>query len=85
MDATVDEDLEDTGLGKKGGGILRSHQKKFFGTIPYFLVIADYEKAFLYVALKKFFHFVEKQIAPYIVALSQLETEKDYTRTTHSN
>ena len=37
MDATVDEDLEDTGLGKKGGGILRSHQKKFFGTIPYFL------------------------------------------------
>ena len=32
---------EDTGLGKKGGGNID------FGAIPYFLVIADYEKAVL--------------------------------------
>jgi hypothetical protein len=32
---------------KKGGAILRAHQQKM-----YFLVIADYEKAFLYVALE---------------------------------
>ena len=38
--------------GKKGGAILRAHQKKDFGAIPYFLVIADYEKAVLYVDLK---------------------------------
>jgi hypothetical protein len=37
---------------KFGGAILRAHQKKGFGAIPYFLVIPDYEKAFLYVALK---------------------------------
>ena len=39
--------LEDTG-GGEGGAILRAHQKKDFCTIPYFLVIADYEKAFQY-------------------------------------
>ena len=38
--------LEDTGW---GGGIPRAHQKKVFGAIPYFLVIADFEN-FLYVA-----------------------------------
>ncbi len=48
-------DQEDTGLGGgKEGAILRAQQKKGFGVIPYFLVIADYEKAFLYVALKQF-------------------------------
>jgi hypothetical protein len=36
----------------KGGAILRAQQNKDFGAIPYFLVIADYEKAFLYVVLK---------------------------------
>jgi hypothetical protein len=36
--------------GNKEGAILRAHQKTDFGAIPYFLVIADYEKAFLYVA-----------------------------------
>ena len=35
--------------GGKGGAILRAQQNKDFGAIPYFLVIADYEKAFLYV------------------------------------
>ena len=44
--------LEDTGLGGGRGAILRAHQKKDFGAIPYFLVITNYEKAFLYVALK---------------------------------
>ena len=44
--------------------MLRAHKKKDFVAIQYFLVTADYEKAFLYVALKKFFHFVEKQIVP---------------------
>ena len=39
---------EDTGLGNKGGGNTEGAQKKDFGTIPYFLVIADCEKAFLY-------------------------------------
>ncbi len=38
--------LEDTGLGEKGGAILRC-TKKDFGAIPFFLVIADYKKAFL--------------------------------------
>ncbi len=32
-----------TGLGEKRGAILRAHQKKDFGAIPYFLVIANYE------------------------------------------
>jgi hypothetical protein len=31
---------------------MRAHKKNDFGTIPYFLEIADYENAFLYVALK---------------------------------
>jgi hypothetical protein len=35
-----------------GSIILRAHKKKEFGAIPNFLVIADYEKAFLYVTLK---------------------------------
>ena len=43
--------LEDTWLKKKGGNT-DGAPKKDFGTIPYFLVIADYEKAFLYAALK---------------------------------
>ena len=43
--------LEDTGLGKKGGQYC-GRTKSFFGAIPYFLVIADYEKSFLYVGLK---------------------------------
>jgi hypothetical protein len=30
-----------TGLGGKGGAILRVHTNKDFGKIPYFLVIAD--------------------------------------------
>ncbi len=30
-----------TGLGKKGGAILRAQQKKDFGTIPYYLEIAE--------------------------------------------
>ena len=42
--------LEDTGLGGEGGAI-EGTTNKAFGAIPYFLVIADYEKAFLYVAL----------------------------------
>jgi hypothetical protein len=29
------------GKGGEGGAILRAHQKKYFGAIPYFLVIAD--------------------------------------------
>ena len=33
--------------GGEGGAILRAQQKKDFGVIPYFLVIADYEKASL--------------------------------------
>ncbi len=37
---------------KKGGGILRAHQKQDFGAIQYFHVIANYKKSFLYVALK---------------------------------
>ena len=44
--------LEDTELGKKRGGNIEGTPKKDFDTIPYFLEIADYEKAFLYVALK---------------------------------
>ena len=39
-------------FGGKGGAILRAHQKKDFGAIPYFLVIVDYEKAFLYVGVE---------------------------------
>jgi hypothetical protein len=39
--------LEDTGLGKKGGAILRVHKKKDFGTIPYFLEIANVGEACL--------------------------------------
>jgi hypothetical protein len=39
-------------IGKKGGGDTEGTPKKDFVAIPYFLVIADYEKAFLYVALK---------------------------------
>ena len=35
--------------GKKGGAILRAHQQKDLRSFPYFLVIAYYEKAFLYV------------------------------------
>jgi len=35
-----------------GGGNTEVEQKKDFGAIPYFLVITDYEKAFMYVALK---------------------------------
>jgi hypothetical protein len=38
--------------GEKGGGNTEGAPKKDFGAIPYFLVIADYEKAFLYVVLK---------------------------------
>ena len=41
---------EDTGLGGGKGGQLRAQQQKI-GAIPYYLVISDYEKAFLYVAL----------------------------------
>jgi hypothetical protein len=37
---------------EKKGGNTDGAPKKDFGTIPYFLVIANYEKAFLYVALK---------------------------------
>ena len=37
--------------GGRGGN--RAHQKKDFGTIPYFLEIADYKKAFMYAALSK--------------------------------
>jgi hypothetical protein len=43
---------EDTGDWKKRGGNIEGAPKKDFGAIPYFLVIADYEKAFLYVGLK---------------------------------
>jgi len=39
-------------IGKKGGGNIEGSPKKDFGAIPYFLVIADYEKAVLYVDLK---------------------------------
>jgi len=44
---------EDTGLGGGGGGggNPEGAPKKDFGAIPFFLVIANYEKAFLYVAL----------------------------------
>jgi len=38
--------------GKKGWGNTEGAQKKDFCAIPCFLVIADYEKAFRYVALK---------------------------------
>jgi hypothetical protein len=46
---------------KKKGGNTDGAPKKDFGTIPYFLVIADYEKAFLYVALKYFLSDMDKQ------------------------
>ena len=52
--APVHKSVRQTGrhwIGKKGGAILREH-KKDFGAIQYFLDIAGYEKAFLYVALK---------------------------------
>ena len=40
---------------KKGGGnTLRVHNKKVVGTIPCFLEITDYEKAFLHVAFNSF-------------------------------
>ena len=35
--------------GGEGVAILRAQQQKDFCVIPYFLLIADYEKAFLYV------------------------------------
>ena len=47
--------LEDPGLGGGKGGIIpRAQQKKDFGAIPYFLVIADYDKVILYVAPGQF-------------------------------
>jgi hypothetical protein len=39
-------------MGEKRGGNIEGTPKKDFDTIPYFLEIANYEKAFLYVALK---------------------------------
>jgi hypothetical protein len=39
-------------IGEKRGGNTEGASKKDFGLIPYFLVIANYKKAFLYVALK---------------------------------
>ena len=36
-----------TGLGKKRGAILRAHQKKDFGAIPYFLEITNVGEAYL--------------------------------------
>ena len=39
--------LEDTGLGKKGGGNTECTLKNCFGTIPYFLEIADVGEAYL--------------------------------------
>jgi hypothetical protein len=44
--------LEDTGLGeKRGDNTEGAPTKTKFGTIPYILVIADYEKAYMCVAL----------------------------------
>ena len=40
------------GLGGVRGGETEGAPKKDFGTIPYFLVTANYEKSFQYVALK---------------------------------
>jgi hypothetical protein len=40
-----------SGGGERGGNT-EGAPKKDFGTIPYFLVIADYKKAFQYVVLK---------------------------------
>ena len=37
---------------KKRGGNTEGAQKRDFGAIPYFLVIANYKNAFLYIALK---------------------------------
>ena len=42
---------KDTGLGEKRGGNTEGAPKKDFGAIPFFLVITDYEKAFMYVDL----------------------------------
>ena len=36
----------------KGGGNTKGASKKDVGVIPYFVVIVDYEKAFLYVGVK---------------------------------
>jgi hypothetical protein len=41
IQTTLEVEQEDTGLEKKGGATLRAHQKKDFGTIPYFLEITD--------------------------------------------
>ena len=51
----------DTGLGKKRGGNTEGAEKRFWHNSIFSLVNADYEKAFLYVALKSFLSDTDEQ------------------------
>ena len=76
---------EDTGLGEERGGNTESALKNKFRAIPYFLVIANYEKAFLYVlALKQFLSDTDEQ-AQQIRLFNLKRTLFDLAGTTNSS